>query len=124
MTLRARLLPGRGAAPDDAVQVTVYVVTGRHGGLRIPASFCRECDLFARAADEAAEKVEADVDVAVVSWWTHVVSALRRGGYHPPVLVVDGRKVAQGENVPTVEEVADAIRDTEPADIPAAGGKR
>jgi len=109
-SLVAALRPGGatdGGDPD--VVITAYVVTGRHGGLRIPESFCRECDLFVRAADRAAAAVDADVEVRVVSWWTNVLSALRHGGYHPPVMVVGGRRLCQGHHVPAVEEVTAAI---------------
>lgn len=92
-----------------AVAITVYVVTGRHGRLTIPESFCRECHRFVRAADVAAERVDAPVTVRVVSWWTHVLSALRHGGYHLPVMVVDGERLSQGHEVPSPEDVIDAI---------------
>lgn len=110
-TLQAALWPSLWgeAATDADVQITCYIVTGRHGGLRIPESFCRECNLFVRAADRAAASVEADVSVRVVSWWTHFLPALRYGGYHPPIMVVGGKRLCQGHHVPTVEEVTDAI---------------
>ncbi len=94
---------------DADLVVTVYIVTGRHGGVRIPESFCRECNLFVRAADLAAERVDADVEVRVVSWYTHLFGALRRGGFHPPVMVVGGTRLAQGYDVPTIEAVVEAI---------------
>lgn len=109
-TLVARLLPAWGRDEDPAdVEIVVYVVTGKHGGLRIPESFCRECNLFVRAADQAAEGADADVSVRVVSWYTHVLSALRHGGWHAPVMVVGGKRLCQGYDVPTVEEVGEAI---------------
>ena len=105
----ASLLPWRSAGSDAAVEITVYIVTGYHGKLRIPESFCRECNLFVRAADQAAEQVDTEVSVTVRSWWTHVLGALRHGGYHPPVMVVDGQRLCQGHDVPTTEAVVDAI---------------
>ncbi|MFB6361749.1 MAG: hypothetical protein ABEH59_10575 [Halobacteriales archaeon] len=106
--------PDRAAQPD-AVQITVYIVSGHHGWLTVPESFCRECHLFVRAADTAAERSDVPVNVQVVSWWTRFPWALRHGGYHPPVMVVSGRRLAQGYDVPTPEEVEDAVRE-------AAGG--
>lgn len=97
------------SAADPDVRITVYVVTGRHGRLRVPERFCRECHLFTRAADAAAERVEADIAVDVVSWWTRLPWALRHGGYHPPVMVVGGSRLCQGHEVPTPEEVTAAI---------------
>ena len=105
----ASLLPWRSADAAADVEITVYIVTGYHGKLRIPESFCRECNLFVRAADQAAEAVDADVRVTVRSWWTHVLGALRHGGYHPPVMIVGDRRLCQGHDVPTVEAVVDAI---------------
>jgi len=114
--LRARVWPrilggdGTDSVADEApVQITVYVVTGRQGWLRIPESFCRECHRFVRAADAAAERADAPVDVRVVSWYSHLPWALRHGGYHPPVMVVGGKRLAQAYDVPTPERVLEAI---------------
>lgn len=103
------LLPWRSKDTDANFTITVYIVTGKHGKLWIPESFCRECNLFVRAADVAADQVDANVEVRVISWWTHILSALRYGGYHAPVMVVGGKRLCQGYDVPTSEEVVEAI---------------
>lgn len=105
----ASLLPWRSTAEAADLEITVYIVTGYHGKLRVPESFCRECNLFVRAADQAAAQVDADVRVTVRSWWTHVLGALRYGGYHPPVMIVGNHRLCQGHDVPTTEAVVDAI---------------
>lgn len=108
--LRAGLLPRISSRSDEgAVDIEVYVVTGHHGGIRIPENFCRECHIFARQAEAAAERIEVDVNVRVLSWWTHFPWALLRGGYHPPVMVVGGSKLCQGHDIPTPDEVIAAI---------------
>lgn len=99
--------PDSPADPD--VRITVYVVTGCHGLLTVPERFCRECHMFTRTADAAAERVDAEVAVDVVSWWTRLPWALRHGGYHPPVMVVDGSRLCQGHDVPTTDDVVAAI---------------
>lgn len=114
-TPSADLWPSKNTAEetsDDAVQITVYIVSGHHGFITVPESFCRECHLFVKAADTAAEKSEVPVDVQVVSWWTRFPWALRHGGFHPPVMVVGGDRLAQGYNVPTPNEVHEAIRES------------
>jgi hypothetical protein len=111
MDLQATLWPSRRDKQDEAVQITVYIVTGRHGLLRIPEAFCRECHLFVHAVDEATDQIDVPVDIDVVSWWTRFPWALRHGGYHPPVLVVGDRLMAQGEDVPSVDDVVRAIRE-------------
>ena len=93
----------------DPVQVRVYVFTGWHTLFKIPESWCRECQLFVRVADRAAAEAGVPVEVRPVSWWWRVLGALRFGGYHPPVMVVDGRRIAQGHDVPSMERVVDAI---------------
>ncbi|MXR51536.1 hypothetical protein GRX03_07955 [Halovenus sp. WSH3] len=84
-------------------------MTGYHGKLRVPESFCRECHLFTRRAQQAIQQVDGDVSLSVRSWWTHLPWALRHGGYHPPVMVVGGRRLCQGHDVPTTEAVVEAI---------------
>lgn len=107
--LRARLVPSLGRS-KATITIDIYVVSGRHGILRVPESFCRECHLFTRRADQAVERVDADVEVRVFSWWTRFLGALRHGGYHPPVMVVGGRRLCQGRDVPTTDEVVTAIK--------------
>lgn len=107
--LEADLLPSFGSGDGATVDIEIYVVTGRHGPFRVPEHFCRECHLFTRRADAAAERADVDVDVHVYSWWTRFLGALRHGGYHPPVLVVGGQRLCQGHDVPTTEDVLEAI---------------
>lgn len=109
--LEADLLPGFSSDTDDgAVDIKIYIVTGRHGPFRLPERFCRECHMFTRRADAGAEHIDADVNVHVLSWWTHFPWALLHGGYHPPVMVVGDSKLCQGHNVPTSDEVVAAIK--------------
>lgn len=106
----AELWPSPERQADlDTVRVTVYIVSGHHGFLTVPESFCRECHRFVRAADQAAEQIDVPTTVDVVSWWTRFPWALRHGGYHPPVMVVDGTRLAQGYDVPSPERVVRAI---------------
>lgn len=109
--LVASLWPWNREPSTADLEIVVYVVTGHHGPLRIPERFCRECHMFVHAADLAAEQVDADVNVRVVSWWTHLPFALRHGGHHAPVMVVGGKRLCQGYDVPTPDEVVTAIQE-------------
>ncbi|MFB6245673.1 MAG: hypothetical protein ABEJ03_05005, partial [Candidatus Nanohaloarchaea archaeon] len=84
-------------------------------------SFCRECHLFVRSAQEAAEEFDGEVDISVRSYWTRFPRPLLEGGYHPPVMLVDGDMVAQGENVPSKQEVSEAL---ESSYRPDTGGSK
>ncbi len=107
---KAALWPTAATTADPAtIEIRIYIVSGKHGFLTIPEDFCRECHRFVRAADIAADRADVPVDVRVVSWWTRFLGALRYGGYHPPVMVVAGRKLAQGYDVPTPDEILAAI---------------
>jgi len=107
--LGARLWPFGGHEEDAAVLVTLYVVTGRHGFISIPESFCKECNLFYHAAEEARQDLDVSVSIAVRSWWTGFPRALLHGGYHPPVMLVGGERIAQGYDVPSPDRVREAI---------------
>jgi hypothetical protein len=109
--LVASLWPWNREPSNADLEIVVYVVTGHHGPLRIPERYCRECHMFVHAADQAVEQVDSDVNVQVVSWWTHLPFALRHGGQHAPVLVVDGKRLCQGYDVPTPGEVVAAIEE-------------
>ncbi|HJM74638.1 MAG TPA: DUF3179 domain-containing protein [Dehalococcoidia bacterium] len=61
----------------------------------MPHSWCEECDLTIRTARRAAEQV-GDVEVKVKPWFNHLFDALRRGGWHAPVLTIDGKIFSQG----------------------------
>jgi len=96
--------------PAEPVDAKVYIVTGTKN-LRLPESFCEECNLFVNAVNSASEKVDVPVNVNVYSWWTHFPGALRHGGYHPPVMVIGGKRLCQGHDVPSEEEVIEAVND-------------
>lgn len=78
--------------------ITVYPITGRQlGPLSIPHRFCEECDLTIRRVRQVvAELGRDDIEVEIKPWLRHVVDALRRGGWHAPVVTIDGRVFSQG----------------------------
>jgi len=105
---RAKLIPWSQEKSDNPV-VTIYVVTGRHGILKIPESFCKECNMFFHAAEEASQDLDFDVDIRVRSWWTSFLIPLIKGGYHAPIMMVDGSVLAQGYDVPSPDMVKKAL---------------
>ena len=89
----------RPAAPVSAGfprhEVTVYPIAGRQLFFRIPDSFCRECDFTLSMVERVAADF-ADVRVTVKPWLNHLFEALWRGGWHAPVVTIDGRVFSQG----------------------------
>ena len=81
-----------GAEP---VIVTVYPMSGRQLGVNVPHAVCEECDLTVRLV----QRVTADipnVEVQVKPWFNNIFDALRRGGWHPPVVTINGKIATQG----------------------------
>jgi len=94
----------------DEVEVTVYSITGKQLFLRVSRELCEECDstlgIVARAVDEFKNH---KVKLVVRPWLNNPFSAVLKGAYHPPVVLVDGEVVSQGF-VPSPEGVKAAIR--------------
>ncbi len=93
--------------------VTVYPITGRQlGPLSIPHRFCEECDLTIRKVQQVvAELGRDDTNVEIKPWLRHALDALRRGGWHAPVVTIDGRIFSQGV-VPDAGELKAALEAT------------
>jgi hypothetical protein len=94
MALRAAQR-SRSAGP---VPLEIAIITGKQLWFHIPDSFCKECDLTIRMV----KKVVGDLDdpsqvrVRVRPWLYHLPEAIRRGGWHPPVVSVNGKLFSQG----------------------------
>ena len=82
------------AAPAATV-VTVYPMTGRQLFFNVPHAICEECDLTIRLVQRVASDLP-DVEVRIKPWFNHVFDALRRGGWHPPVVTINGKIATQG----------------------------
>lgn len=109
MTLNADTLPFHGRGSEAGIKIELYVVTGRHGILTVPESYCKECNLFYKSAKEAAEEADFEVDIQLKSYWTRFLRPLLKGGTHPPVMLVNGDLVAQGYDVPDKEFLLEKI---------------
>jgi hypothetical protein len=81
------------------VRVTVYYIAGRQlGPLSIPSSWCRECDVTMRLVEDVAATLrpQAEIQVDAKPWLPHLFTALRRGGWHPPVVLVNDKLLSRG----------------------------
>lgn len=90
-------------------KVTVYTFTGRQGWIRVPRRICDACDLTVSTVRDIVSKLgDGRVDLEVRPWLPNLFRALAVGGWHPPVVVVDGRVVEQGR-VPKPERIRRAL---------------
>lgn len=78
--------------------IAVYPITGRQlGPLRVPSRWCEECDLTIRQVQRVVDELgRDDLRVEVKPWLRHLFDALRRGGWHAPVVTIDGKVFSQG----------------------------
>ncbi len=100
--------------------VTVYPITGKQLFFRVPHSWCEECNLSIRAVERVTEDLD-HVEVRVRPWFNNLIAALRRGGWHAPVVTIDGEIFSQGI-VPDEDELRAALTSGNapvPAEAPA-----
>lgn len=91
------------------IKITVYRITGDQLFFRVPESVCEECDLTVATAKRAiADLPPGTARLEVKPWLSHVLEALFRGGWHPPVVTVDGKLVSQGV-VPLSDKLRQAV---------------
>ena len=101
-----------------ATVVTVYPMTGRQLFFNVPHAICEECDLTIRLVQRVASDLP-DVEVRIKPWFNHLFDALRRGGWHPPVVTINGRITTQGV-VPDEDRLRHAIERAAPAMVAGA----
>ncbi|HZA22312.1 MAG TPA: nitrate/nitrite transporter NrtS, partial [Dehalococcoidia bacterium] len=84
-----------GATP---VQITIYPIAGKQLWFHIPDSFCRECDLTIRTVEKVVDDLDnpSRVQVRVRPWLSHLPEAIRHGGWHPPIVTINGKRFSQG----------------------------
>ena len=95
------------AAAATTTVVTVYPMTGRQLFFTVPHAVCEECDLTVRLVQRVAADLP-EVEVRIKPWFNHLFDALRRGGWHPPVVTINGKISTQGV-VPDEAELRDAL---------------
>ncbi len=96
-------------ATHDDVKITVYRWAGRKWFLRIRGE-CIECDLvIGQAKHLLSAHPDWPLALEIKPWLTYLWEALRHGGWHPPVILVDGQLIRQG-TIPTRAEVEAAVR--------------
>ena len=104
--------PSSGAQAPTVV--TVYPMTGRQLFFNVPHAVCEECDLTVRLVQRVASDLP-HVEVRIKPWFNHIFDALRRGGWHPPVVTINGKVSTQGV-VPDEDRLRRAlVRDTRSA---------
>jgi len=97
------------AMATNSVKITIYRWAGKKWFLRIDGE-CIECDLtVSQVRTMVARNRNWPIEWEIKPWLNHLWESLRRGGWHPPVVVVDGKLVRQG-TIPTLAELQVVVR--------------
>ena len=84
--------------PTSPVRVIVYRWAGQWGPFKVRIS-CGECALTRDVIDDTLrnELAGVAVEVEVRDWLSHWWEPLVKGGWHAPIVMVEGRVVSQGQ---------------------------
>jgi len=82
---------------SDPVRITVYRWAGAWGPFRVNIP-CGECALTGDVIRDTLENELAGIEVELetLDWLSHWWQPLKAGGWHAPIVMVDGRVVSQG----------------------------
>lgn len=82
------------------VEITVYRLTGKQFFFSVPDAVCEECELTVRQVKNVLRELGLDNDgrvrFRVKPWVEYMDEALAVGGWHAPVLMINGRIFTQG----------------------------
>jgi len=81
----------------NKIEIKIYRFTGKQLFFTIPEFVCHECDLVIRLVNRIVEKIgDESISVQVYPWFNKIFSSLKKGGWHPPVIVINGKIFSQG----------------------------
>lgn len=93
----------------NSVKITVYRWAGKKWFFRIEGE-CIECDLaVSQVRALMARNPRWPIELEVKPWLSHLGESLIRGGWHAPVVLVDGKLVHQG-TIPTLAKLGGVVR--------------
>ncbi|MCI0348106.1 MAG: hypothetical protein L0Z53_01665 [Acidobacteriales bacterium] len=94
---------------QNSIKIVVYRWAGQKWFFRIK-SYCVECEVVtAQIKRLLSAHPDWPVKLEVKPWLTHLWEALRHGGWHAPIVVVNGRLASQGR-IPFVLELEQAVQ--------------
>ena len=82
------------AGPMSKRQVTIYPITGHRSSSRCRNPGARNAT--SPSAASGAWREIGEVGVRVKPWFDHLSDALLRGGWHAPVVTIDGQVFSRG----------------------------
>ena len=79
------------------VVITMYRWAGSKFGFSIKSE-CKECEINTGILEDLKQKEFAGklVEIEIKPWLTYLWDSLKRGGWHAPVMIVNGKIFSQG----------------------------
>ncbi len=91
------------------VRITIYKVTGNQLFFKVPSRVCEECDILVNVTTRVVNEINDNrVTVEIKPWLSNLRSSLIGGGWHPPVLLINGKLFSQG-TVPNAKDLEQKI---------------
>lgn len=82
---------------SSTVDIVIYRITGRQGPIDVPHRYCEECDLTVQLTKRVlAELDNPQVRLDVKPWMLYFWKPIWRGGWHAPILTINGKVFTQG----------------------------
>lgn len=79
------------------VRIIIYRVTGNQLFFKVPNRLCEECDILVNVTRRVVNEINDNrITVEIKPWLSSLRSSLKRGGWHPPVLLINGQVFSQG----------------------------
>jgi len=83
---------------NGEVRITIYKWAGKKGPFRIKSK-CEECDIGIPLVKDIVKRVDRDrgrVRVEVKPWLDNIFEVLWKGGWHAPIVMINGKVFSQG----------------------------
>lgn len=91
------------------VNITIYKVTGNQLFFKVPPKVCEECDILVNVTKRVVNEInDGRITVEIKPWLGSIGSSLKRGGWHPPVLLINEQVFSQG-TVPNAKDLEQKI---------------
>lgn len=82
------------------LEITIYRISGQQFFFKVPGKWCEECDLTIAAVRSVLRELNLEKDgrvrLVIKPWLEYMDQALAKGGWHPPVVMINGRIFMQG----------------------------
>jgi hypothetical protein len=81
----------------STIKIVIYRITGQQGPIDVPHRYCEECDLTVQLTKGVLDELgDARVQLDVKPWMLYFWKPIWRGGWHAPIVTINGQIFSQG----------------------------